>query len=92
MKRLPVQDRGRGRRRITQASVVIPIKLKLRDGWHDDVIRFYQSLPSGARASTVVAITRAYLSGEFAGNGPHLPGPVLGVDEGEIYAALKDML
>lgn len=92
MDQVVASRRRRGRRRLAQPLVEIPIKLKLRGGRHDDVIEFFQSIPSGCRASTIVAITRAFLSGQMPGPLPGLAQAIQQADEDEIYAALKEML
>lgn len=81
--------RRSGRRRAAQTLVVVPIKLMLRAGQHDDLISFFRSLPSRGRAATIVALTRAFLSGEMPGlSRPQIEAQV----EDELYSALKDLL
>ncbi len=87
-----VQARMRGRRRLTAKSIVIPIKLKLRAGQHDDVIDFFHTIPEGGRAAAVVQLARAYLTGETAGMLTRPATEVKAAVEDEIYATLKDLL
>ncbi len=82
----------RGRRRQPDKPIVIPFKLRLRVGQHDDVIDFFQSISEGGRAAAVVQLARAYLTGETAGMLARPGAEVQAAVEDEIYATLRELL
>lgn len=92
MSETPKRARRRGRRRQPGPLVEIPIKLKLRASQHSDVIDFFNSVPSGGRAATVVTLARAYLSGQMPGRLGQSAASLEPAAEEEIYATLKDLL
>ena len=74
---------GRGRPPLERDVIRVQIKLSLHVGRDDDLIEFFESLPSGTRATAVMAAMR---SGNIGAGEIYADGPA----ESEMDDALMD--